>query len=70
MRPTYESSPVLFAATWRKQLHSPSYGAPTCVHSPVKPGYHNTRYLPRITFTPKPNGENRSNHGHEWYGVT
>ena len=32
---------------------SPRYGAPARVHSPVKLGYKNTKYLTRITFMPK-----------------
>ena len=51
-------------------LLSPRYGAPARVHSPVKLGYKNTKYLTRITFMPKANGGYWSDLGYEWYGGT
>jgi DMSO/TMAO reductase YedYZ molybdopterin-dependent catalytic subunit len=49
---------------------SPRYGAPARVHSPVKLGYKNTKYLTRITFMPRPNGGYWSDEGYEWFGGT
>jgi DMSO/TMAO reductase YedYZ molybdopterin-dependent catalytic subunit len=49
---------------------SPAYGAPARVHSPIKLGYKNTKYLTRITFMPRPNGGYWSDEGYEWFGGT
>lgn len=49
---------------------SPGYGAPARVHSPVKLGYKNTKYLTRILFLPQRNGGYWSDQGYEWYGGT
>jgi DMSO/TMAO reductase YedYZ molybdopterin-dependent catalytic subunit len=46
------------------------YGAPARVHSPVKLGYKNTKYLTRIVFMPQRNGGYWSDKGYEWYGGT
>ncbi len=46
----------------------PSHGAPARVHSPVKLGYKNTKYLTRIVFMPTRNGGYWSDQGYEWYG--
>ncbi len=43
-------------------------GAPARVHSPVKLGYKNTKYLTRIVFMPTRNGGYWSDLGYEWYG--
>jgi DMSO/TMAO reductase YedYZ molybdopterin-dependent catalytic subunit len=43
-------------------------GAPARVHSPVKLGYKNTKYLTRIVFLPERNGGYWSDRGYEWYG--
>lgn len=51
-------------------LLSPAYGAPARVHSPVKLGYKNTKYLTKITFMPERNGGYWSDIGYEWYGGT
>ncbi|MEO7997791.1 MAG: molybdopterin-dependent oxidoreductase [Gemmatimonadaceae bacterium] len=51
-------------------LLSPSYGAPARVHSPIKLGYKNTKYLTKITFMPERNGGYWSDIGYEWYGGT
>jgi DMSO/TMAO reductase YedYZ molybdopterin-dependent catalytic subunit len=48
----------------------PDHGAPARVHSPVKLGYKNTKYLTRITFMPQRNGGYWSDRGYEWYGGT
>lgn len=45
-------------------------GAPARVHSPVKLGYKNTKYLTRIIFMPARNGGYWSDQGYEWYGGT
>jgi DMSO/TMAO reductase YedYZ molybdopterin-dependent catalytic subunit len=52
------------------QMLSPRDGAPARVHSPVKLGYKNTKYLTRITFMPNANGGYWSDLGYEWYGGT
>jgi len=46
----------------------PAYGAPARVHSPVKLGYKNTKYLTTIAFMPAKNGGYWSDRGYEWYG--
>ncbi len=43
-------------------------GAPARVHSPVKLGYKNTKYLTRIVFMPARNGGYWTDRGYEWYG--
>ncbi len=45
-----------------------AHGAPARVHSPVKLGYKNTKYLTRIVFMPTRNGGYWSDQGYEWYG--
>ena len=47
---------------------SARYGAPARMHSPVKLGYKNTKYLTKIMFMPAPNGGYWSDRGYEWYG--
>lgn len=49
---------------------SPAYGAPARVHSPVKLGYKNTKYLTRIEFMSSRNGGYWSDRGYEWFGGT
>ena len=46
----------------------PDHGAPARVHSPIKLGYKNTKYLTRIVFTPHKTGGYWSDQGYEWYG--
>ncbi|MEO7521855.1 MAG: molybdopterin-dependent oxidoreductase [Gemmatimonas sp.] len=46
------------------------YGAPARVHSPVKLGYKNTKYLTKVTFMAERNGGYWSDQGYEWYGGT
>jgi len=46
------------------------HGAPARVHSPVKLGYKNTKYLTRVVFMPTRNGGYWSDRGYEWYGGT
>jgi len=45
-----------------------AHGAPARVHSPVKLGYKNTKYLTKIVFMPTRNGGYWSDQGYEWYG--
>jgi len=52
------------------QFLSPAYGAPARVHSPVKLGYKNTKYLTKIVFMADRNGGYWSDEGYEWYGGT
>jgi DMSO/TMAO reductase YedYZ molybdopterin-dependent catalytic subunit len=49
---------------------TPAYGAPARVHSPVKLGYKNTKYLTRVMFLPKKTGGYWSDQGYEWFGGT
>lgn len=51
-------------------LLGPAHGAPARVHSPVKLGYKNTKYLTKVVFMPKRNGGYWSDQGYEWYGGT
>jgi DMSO/TMAO reductase YedYZ molybdopterin-dependent catalytic subunit len=46
------------------------YGAPARVHSPVKLGYKNTKYLTRVVFLPNRTGGYWSDRGYEWYAGT
>jgi DMSO/TMAO reductase YedYZ molybdopterin-dependent catalytic subunit len=52
------------------RMLGPAHGAPARVHSPVKLGYKNTKYLTRIVFMPVRNGGYWSDQGYEWYGGT
>ena len=52
------------------RMLGPGHGAPARVHSPVKLGYKNTKYLTRIVFMPERNGGYWSDLGYEWYGGT
>jgi DMSO/TMAO reductase YedYZ molybdopterin-dependent catalytic subunit len=52
------------------RMLGPPHGAPARVHSPVKLGYKNTKYLTRIVFMPARNGGYWSDQGYEWYGGT
>jgi DMSO/TMAO reductase YedYZ molybdopterin-dependent catalytic subunit len=52
------------------RLLGPGHGAPARVHSPVKLGYKNTKYLTSIVFMPARNGGYWSDRGYEWYGGT
>ncbi|MEO7712170.1 MAG: molybdopterin-dependent oxidoreductase [Gemmatimonadaceae bacterium] len=52
------------------RMLSPAHGAPARVHSPVKLGYKNTKYLTRVVFMPARNGGYWSDQGYEWFGGT
>lgn len=47
-----------------------AHGAPARIHSPIKLGYKNTKYLTKIVFLPTRNGGYWSDQGYEWYGGT
>lgn len=49
---------------------NPAYGAPARLHSPVKLGYKNTKYLTKVVFLPERNGGYWSDKGYEWYAGT
>jgi DMSO/TMAO reductase YedYZ molybdopterin-dependent catalytic subunit len=49
---------------------NPGQGAPARLHSPVKLGYKNTKYLTGIVFMPTRNGGYWSDRGYEWYAGT
>ena len=51
-------------------LLGPGHGAPARVHSPVKLGYKNTKYLTKVVFMPMRNGGYWSDQGYEWFGGT
>ena len=53
---------------WTAAGSASAHGAPARVHSPVKLGYKNTKYLTRIVFLPQRNGGYWSDEGYEWYG--
>ncbi|MDQ6633260.1 MAG: molybdopterin-dependent oxidoreductase [Gemmatimonadota bacterium] len=48
----------------------PAHGAPARLHSPVKLGYKNTKYLTQIVFLTDRTGGYWSDQGYEWYGGT
>jgi DMSO/TMAO reductase YedYZ molybdopterin-dependent catalytic subunit len=48
----------------------PAHGAPARVHSPLKLGYKNTKYLTKVVFLAQRNGGYWSDQGYEWYGGT
>ena len=52
------------------RMLGPQHGAPARVHSPVKLGYKNTKYLTKVVFMPARNGGYWSDQGYEWYGGT
>jgi DMSO/TMAO reductase YedYZ molybdopterin-dependent catalytic subunit len=52
------------------RMLSPGHGAPARLHSPVKLGYKNTKYLTKVVFMPQRNGGYWSDRGYEWYGGT
>ncbi len=59
---------TLIAYAMDGALLEPGYGAPARLHSPVKLGYKNTKYLTKIVFMPARNGGYWSDRGYEWYG--
>ena len=61
---------TLIAFAMDGHLIGMAHGAPARVHSPVKLGYKNTKYLTKIVFLPTKNGGYWSDQGYEWYGGT
>ena len=59
---------TLVAYGMDRAMLGPGHGAPARVHSPVKLGYKNTKYLTRIMFMPSRAGGYWSDRGYEWYG--
>ncbi|HYW51537.1 MAG TPA: molybdopterin-dependent oxidoreductase [Gemmatimonadaceae bacterium] len=47
-----------------------AFGAPARLHSPIKLGYKNTKYLTRVVFQRERSGGFWSDQGYEWYGGT
>ncbi|MDQ3810660.1 MAG: molybdopterin-dependent oxidoreductase [Chloroflexota bacterium] len=58
---------TLIAYGLDRRMLGPAHGAPARVHSPVKLGYKNTKYLTRVTFLPTRTGGYWSDRGYEWY---
>ena len=52
------------------RLLSPAHGAPARLHSPIKLGYKNTKYLTEVVFRRDRTGGYWSDRGYEWYGGT
>jgi DMSO/TMAO reductase YedYZ molybdopterin-dependent catalytic subunit len=48
----------------------PGHGAPARLHSPIKLGYKNVKYLTRVVFLPRRNGGYWSDRGYEWFAGT
>ena len=48
----------------------PGHGAPARLHSPVKLGYKNVKYLTRIEFLSEQNGGYWTDRGYEWHAGT
>ena len=65
---THPQTMIVYAKDGR--FLSPGYGAPARLHSPVKLGYKNVKYLTRITFMRERNGGYWSDQGYEWYAGT
>jgi DMSO/TMAO reductase YedYZ molybdopterin-dependent catalytic subunit len=61
---------TLVAYAMDDHMLGPDHGAPARIHSPVKLGYKNTKYLTKIVFMPQQNGGYWSDEGYEWYGGT
>lgn len=59
---------TLVAYGMDRAMLGPGHGAPARVHSPIKLGYKNTKYLTRVLFMPERSGGYWSDRGYEWYG--
>ncbi len=59
---------TLIAYAMDGRFLGPAHGAPARVHSPIKLGYKNTKYLTRVVFLPHRTGGYWSDQGYEWYG--
>jgi hypothetical protein len=58
---------TLVAYGMDRAMLGPGHGAPARVHSPVKLGYKNTKYLTKVLFMPTRAGGYWSDRGYEWY---
>lgn len=58
---------TLVAYGMDRHMLGPGHGAPARVHSPVKLGYKNTKYLTKLLFLPARSGGYWSDRGYEWY---
>jgi DMSO/TMAO reductase YedYZ molybdopterin-dependent catalytic subunit len=61
---------TVVAYGWERGMLTPGHGAPARLHSPVKLGYKNVKYLTKIVFLPRRNGGYWSDRGYEWYAGT
>jgi len=61
---------TLIAYAMDGRMLEPAHGAPARLHSPIKLGYKNTKYLVRVAFLAERNGGYWSDQGYEWYGGT
>lgn len=61
---------TMIAWGWEGGELGPAHGAPARLHSPIKLGYKNVKYLTRIVFMNDRNGGYWSDKGYEWYGGT
>lgn len=61
---------TVVAYGWERGMLTPAHGAPARLHSPVKLGYKNVKYLTKIVFLPRRNGGYWSDRGYEWYAGT
>jgi DMSO/TMAO reductase YedYZ molybdopterin-dependent catalytic subunit len=61
---------TVVAYGWDGGMLTAAHGAPARLHSPVKLGYKNVKYLTKIVFLPKRNGGYWSDRGYEWYAGT
>jgi DMSO/TMAO reductase YedYZ molybdopterin-dependent catalytic subunit len=61
---------TLVAYGWERGMLTAAHGAPARLHSPVKLGYKNVKYLTKIVFLPRRNGGYWSDRGYEWYAGT
>ena len=59
---------TLIAYGMDRAMLGAGHGAPARVHSPVKLGYKNTKYLTRVVFMPSRSGGYWSDQGYEWFG--
>jgi DMSO/TMAO reductase YedYZ molybdopterin-dependent catalytic subunit len=50
------------------RMLGPAHGAPARLHSPIKLGYKNAKYLVKVVFLPDRVGGYWSDQGYEWYG--
>lgn len=61
---------TLIAYGYQGELLRPRRGAPARLHSPIKLGYKNVKYLTRVVFLPERNGGYWTDRGYEWFAGT